>query len=76
MFYYRQSNFFWSGATKQTVTILQPQKHLTLTLFAGFFRPGVYNVNKIQLFFCTNGVENGRTFACPFQHMVTIYDTE
>ena len=75
-----RANFFWAGTTRQTVKRLHPQSNTDITLKAGFFGPGVYNLNKFKfLVFSSENSDpseeqQGKLIICPFQHLVRIND--
>lgn len=69
-----RSNYFWAGCTKQTVKNLKPQQEIEIVLTAGFFTPGVYNVNKFKFLVYSpdSTSKDGKLIICPFQHLVKV----
>jgi len=77
------SNFFWVGVTKQTVENLQPQADVELIVHVGFYKSGIYDVNKIRFTIYNPEQEisiepvevAGKQIVSSFQHLITVLDS-
>ena len=69
------------GTTRCTVENLQPLEEREVVLQAGFFAPGVYNVNKFKFLVSSSPPGNNNqstpgtlTLPCPFQHLIRVQE--
>jgi len=68
-----RSRYMWQGPTRSQVKELPSQALHAITLFACFYYPGVYNLNRFK-FTVKVGSAPSRVFFFPLQHLVEVYD--